>query len=47
MTITAGSIYIANLRGERLHEVPLDDVAASSEHLFGEYDRILQLNPAP
>lgn len=40
MTITADSIYIANLRGERLREIPLDDLTASSEHLVGEYGRL-------
>ena len=40
MAIADGSIWIANLRGERLREVPLDDTSSSTEHLVGEYGRL-------
>lgn len=40
MTIAAGSIWIANLRGERLREVPLGDTSSSSEHLVSEHGRL-------
>lgn len=40
MAIANGSIYFANLRGERLIEVPLDDLTASTGHLVGEHGRL-------
>ncbi len=40
MTIAAGSIWIANLRGERLREVPLADTSAWSEHMVSEHGRL-------
>ena len=40
IAITDGSIWIANLRGERLREVPLDDPSTSTEHLVGEHGRL-------
>lgn len=40
IAIDDGSIWIANLRGERLREVPLDDVTTSTEHLVGEHGRL-------
>lgn len=42
-----GSIFVANLRGERLREVPLDDLAASAEHYTGEYGRLRDVTVAP
>lgn len=47
IAITEGSIYIANLRGARLREVPLDDLGASAEHLVGEYGRLRDVVLAP
>ncbi|MEU4454521.1 PQQ-dependent sugar dehydrogenase [Nocardioides sp. NPDC023903] len=47
ITIADGSIWIANLRGERLREVPLDDLASSTEHLAGEYGRFRDVVLAP
>ncbi|MEU6643526.1 PQQ-dependent sugar dehydrogenase [Saccharomonospora sp. NPDC046836] len=47
MAIAAGSIWIANLRGERLNEVPLDDPTASTEHLVGEQGRLRDVAVAP
>jgi glucose/arabinose dehydrogenase len=40
IAIASGSIFIANLRGERLREVPLDDLGASAEYFAGEYGRL-------
>ncbi|TYD00764.1 PQQ-dependent sugar dehydrogenase [Arthrobacter echini] len=47
MAIAEGSIWIANLRGERLREVPLEDTSASTEHLVGEYGRLRDVAVAP
>ncbi|WP_337004810.1 MULTISPECIES: PQQ-dependent sugar dehydrogenase [unclassified Microbacterium] len=47
VAITAGSIFIANLRGERLREVPLDDVAVSAEYLSGTFGRLRDVTVAP
>ena len=40
IAVHAGSIWIANLRGESLREVPLADLTASTRHYVGEYGRI-------
>ncbi|WP_194422483.1 PQQ-dependent sugar dehydrogenase [Microbacterium abyssi] len=47
MAVAEGSIWIANLRGERLREVPLDDLADSTEHHVGEYGRLRDATVAP
>jgi glucose/arabinose dehydrogenase len=47
MAVADGSIWIANLRGERLREVPLDDTSASTEHLVGEQGRLRDVAVAP
>lgn len=47
MAISAGSIWIANLRGERLWEVPLDDLSTSTEHWVAEYGRLRDVVLAP
>ncbi|WP_066166556.1 PQQ-dependent sugar dehydrogenase [Gordonia hydrophobica] len=47
MTIAAGSIWIANLRGERLREIPLTDLTASRGHLVGQYGRLRDVVLAP
>jgi len=41
------SIWIANLRGERLREVPLDSLGSSTEHLVSEFGRLRAVAPAP
>jgi glucose/arabinose dehydrogenase len=41
------AIFIANLRGERLREVPLDDLAAAVEHHVGEFGRLRDVVVAP
>lgn len=47
MAIVDGTIHIANLRGERLREVPVDDLGASTERLAGEYGRLRDVVIAP
>lgn len=47
MTIANGHIYLANLRGERLREIPLTDPATSTEHLIGAYGRLRDVALAP
>ncbi|GAA1140906.1 hypothetical protein GCM10009651_26240 [Microbacterium natoriense] len=40
IAVTNGDILIANLRGERLRSVPLDDLSTSTESVVGEYGRL-------
>ena len=47
MAILGGSIWMANLRGERLREVPLNDLAAATEHLTREDGRLRDVVVAP
>ena len=47
ITVTGGSVWIANLRGERLREVPLTDTGTAVEHLVGEYGRLRDVVTAP
>lgn len=47
IVIAGDSIYIANLRGERLREIPLDDLPASAEHWVGEYGRLRDVVVSP
>lgn len=47
IAIHDGSIYIANLRGERLREVPLSDPGRAAEHLTGEFGRLRDVAVAP
>lgn len=47
MAILGGSIYIANLFGERLTEVPLSDLEESVEDFVGEFGRLRDVVVAP
>ena len=47
IAVSDGTIFIANLRGERLREVPLDDLGAATEHWVGEYGRLRDVVVAP
>ncbi|MFC0675210.1 PQQ-dependent sugar dehydrogenase [Brachybacterium hainanense] len=47
IAVAGGSIWIANLRGERLREVPLGDLSSSTEHLVGEHGRLRDVVLAP
>jgi glucose/arabinose dehydrogenase len=40
IAVTGSDIVIANLRGERLRTVPLDDLTSSTEQFVGEFGRI-------
>ncbi|VII98863.1 hypothetical protein [Arthrobacter sp. DR-2P] len=40
-------IYIANLRGQRLREVPLTDVSTAVERFVGQYGRLRDVTVAP
>lgn len=47
MAITEADIWIANLRGQRLRQVPLADTSTSIEHLVGEFGRLRDVALAP
>lgn len=47
IAIAADSLFVANLRGERLREVPLDDLAASAEYFVGAFGRLRDVAVAP
>ena len=47
MAVTGESIVIAGLRGQRLHEVPLDDLSESTELWAGEHGRLRDVARAP
>lgn len=47
MTDVDGFVYLANLRGERLRRVPLDDPTSSTELLNGAYGRLRDVAVAP
>jgi glucose/arabinose dehydrogenase len=47
MAIAGGVAYLANLRGQRLREVPLDDSGTAVEHYTGEFGRLRDAVVAP
>lgn len=47
LAVTDDSILIAGLRGERLHQVPLDDLSASNELWTSEHGRLRDVVEAP
>jgi glucose/arabinose dehydrogenase len=47
MTIVNGTIYIANLRGESLRAVPINDLPSSTKMFQGEYGRLRDVVQAP
>lgn len=47
IAIASESIFIANLRGERLREVPLSDLRASAEYLVDSLGRLRDVVVAP
>lgn len=47
IAVTDDAVVIANLRGERLRSVPLDDLAAASEWYTGEFGRLRDAVVAP
>ncbi|UVI36584.1 PQQ-dependent sugar dehydrogenase [Brevibacterium spongiae] len=47
LAVTEDSIVIAGLRGQRLHQVPLDDLSESTELWAGEHGRLRDVVQAP
>lgn len=47
LAVTASDILIANLRGERLRVVPLDDLSQSDDEFVGELGRLRDVVVAP
>jgi glucose/arabinose dehydrogenase len=47
IAVLDGTIHIANLRGERLREVSVDDLSAATERFAGEYGRLRDVVAAP
>jgi glucose/arabinose dehydrogenase len=47
IAVAGGQILLANLRGERLRSVPLDDLTASRVRFAGEYGRLRDVVVAP
>ncbi|WP_312170928.1 PQQ-dependent sugar dehydrogenase [Microbacterium sp.] len=47
IAVTGSDIVIANLRGERLRTVPLDDLSESAEQFVGEYGRLRDVVVGP
>ena len=47
IAVVGDSVYIANLRGERLNEVPLADLGTSTAYLADEYGRLRDVVGAP
>ncbi|MBD8044933.1 PQQ-dependent sugar dehydrogenase [Arthrobacter sp. Sa2BUA2] len=47
IAVAGGSLFIANLRGERLRQVPLDGLGTSAEHLTSWYGRLRDVVNAP
>jgi glucose/arabinose dehydrogenase len=47
LAVTEDAIVIAALRGERLIEVPLDDLGSSSAHLVGDHGRLRDVVVTP
>ncbi len=47
IAVTGEAIYIANLRGERLREVPLGELGSAQERLVGEFGRLRDVVVAP
>lgn len=47
MAVADGQLHLANLRGERLRQIPLDNLASSTERLLGEHGRLRDVTLAP
>lgn len=47
LTVVGETLYLANLRGERLRAIPVDDPSTSTEYLVGEFGRLRAVMPGP
>lgn len=47
IAVTQDAVWIANLRGERLREVPLSDPSTATEHHVGEFGRLRDVVAGP
>lgn len=47
IAVADGAVHIANLRGQRLRSVPLDDLSTATERFVGEYGRLRDVVVAP
>lgn len=47
LTVAGDTVYIANLRGERLRAIPVDDLGSATDYYVGEYGRLRDVTPAP
>lgn len=47
IAVAGGILYIANLRGERLRAVPVDDLTVATDYAVGEYGRLRDVIAAP
>ncbi|WP_051297861.1 PQQ-dependent sugar dehydrogenase [Brevibacterium album] len=47
IAVSGDDVWIANLRGARLHQVPLADPMTSTTHLVGEHGRLRDVAEAP
>ncbi|SMY11760.1 PQQ-dependent sugar dehydrogenase [Brevibacterium jeotgali] len=47
LAVVGDSVVIANLRGERVWEVPVDDPEQSTDHLAGDHGRLRAVTEAP
>jgi len=45
--IQHGALYMAALRGQRLWQIPLDDVETSTDYLVEEFGRLREITTAP
>jgi glucose/arabinose dehydrogenase len=47
IAVVGETIYVANLRGQRLRAVPIGDLTSSTEYFTGEYGRLRDVTVAP
>ena len=47
IAVSGGAVQLANLRGQRLREVPLDDLSTATERLTGEHGRLRDVVVGP
>ena len=47
IAVSGGAVFVANLRGERLREVPLGNLSVAAEHYVSEFGRLRDVVVAP